>query len=717
MQPYDLARTSLSAMAAPLAIGTNIYQADVEAGMVRERHNGVERRYPIAQALGGKNVFYFLTPWERGRLQVLPLGYDLRRREWFDVARSAVRHFAPQADEPLHWTEPPYTFNTACFSCHVSQLTNNYRLQTDSYRTEWAEPGINCETCHGPAAQHVLAARQTPKGQPLKDLKLLGLRAASPDQMNSLCGSCHAKIHPLASSFPPEGRFFDYFGLAALEQADFYPDGRDLGENFTLTTWLLSPCLQSGKLHCGTCHTASGRNRFPAERADAACLPCHEDKVKDAAAHSHHKAGTDGAKCLSCHMPKTEFARMLRTDHSMRPPMPAASLAFGSPNACNLCHTNQTSAWANEQVRQWHPRDYQAATLQRAGWIAAARKHDWSKLPEMLAYLNGPHEQIWAASLIPLLAACEDDAKWEPLLACLRDRSPLVRAAAAQALGTGLRPGFVGPLAAATRDGFRLVRLRAAAALAAAPPEMIPASDRPALAKATDELLASFLARPDDAAAWHSLGNFRLERGEPKAAIAAFNTAARLEPWDAAPLVNVSLAYNQAGQNHKAEASLLQALRLAPTNPAIHLNLGMLLAELDRPAEAEAAFRAAFRFDPKSAQAAYNLGVLLVKDRPQEALDWCRRAAELRPQEPKYLYTFAYYLDQRGLVAEAIRALERLVRQDPSTPDGYALLGSIYERQNQLEQARAVYRRAVQNAKLPERDRAEFGERMGRQGR
>ena len=185
-------------------------------------------------------------------------------------------------------------------------------------------------------------------------------------------------------------------------------------------------------------------------------------------------------------------------------------------------------------------------------------------------------------------------------------------------------------------DDFRLVRLRAAAALAGVPQEMIAAGGQPAVTKATDELLASFLARPDDSASYHNLGNFRLERHEYEAAIEAFTTAIRLQPRDISPLVNVSLAYNLTGQNPKAEASLRQALRLDPTNAAIHLNLGMLLAEMERPIEAEAAFRAAFNYDPRSAPAAFNLGVLLAKDRPEEALAWCRRAAELRPQESKY---------------------------------------------------------------------------------
>jgi len=43
----------------------------------------------------------------------------------------------------------------------------------------------------------------------------------------------------------------DHYDLAALEHPDFYPDGRDLGENYTYTLWLMSPCVQSGRLGLG----------------------------------------------------------------------------------------------------------------------------------------------------------------------------------------------------------------------------------------------------------------------------------------------------------------------------------------------------------------------------------------------------------------------------------------------------------------------------------
>lgn len=711
MQPWAIARTNLAPQTSAIKIGAEEFRTDITNGVVIGAGPQGEKRYRIEQALGGKNVMYFLTPFDRGRLQVLPVAFDLRRREWYDTAASAVRHLGNASDAPLHWTDSPYTFNTACYSCHVSQLTNNYTLKSDSYATSWGEPGINCETCHGPAGEHVRLARVA-NGQPLKELGLISTKQFSPQQMNSLCGPCHAKMHPLTDSFAPRDRYFDHFGLATLEQSDFYPDGRDLGENFTYTTWLLSPCVASGQLHCVKCHTSSGRYRFAGDNPNAACLPCHQGKVDNLPAHSHHKTAPGAPVCISCHMPMTEFARMRRSDHSMRPPMPAATLAFGSPNACNLCHTNKDAAWADRQVRKWHADDYQAPVLRQGSWIAQARKRDWSHLAEIVKYLSGSDRQeVWASSLIQLLRACDREEKWPGIKACLNDSSPLVRAAAVEAMGDQVRPDMLPALLTAVKDDYRIVRVRAASALAGVPRQTVPENDRPNLDRATRELLASFLARPDSSASYHNLGNFYLERRELPKAVEAFETAIRLMPEDVASRVNLSVAYNMSAQNDKAEASLRAALKLDPTNATVHLNLGMLLAEMDKMPEAEQAFRAALRNDPRSAQAAFNLGVLLAQSRPEEAIGLCARAAELRPEEPKYAYTLAFFQNQQGQADKAASTLEKLLLQKPAYADAYSLLAHIYEGQNKPGQAAAVCRQAAANVNLAEQERYRFAAR------
>ncbi len=690
MQPYtaELAKAQLTEQKTEIVAGKYRFQADLKKGEVIERSPEGEQRYPMVQAMGGKNVFYFLTPLERGMLQVLPVAYDVRRHEWYDTTASAMRHFGDRRDEALYWKERPLTFNTSCFSCHVSQLSKNYDLASDSYHTTWAEPGINCETCHGQSAAHVRLFEGRSTNQPAPaDVKLIVTSKMTIEQRNDTCAPCHAKMSPVTMNFAPGDRYFDHFDLVALEHPDFYPDGRDLGENYTFTSWRESPCVKSGKLDCIHCHTSSGRYRFaePAKANDA-CRPCHAARVENATAHTHHKPDVAGNKCISCHMPMTEFARMRRSDHSMRPPTPATTLVYNSPNACNLCHTNKDAAWADRRVRKWRERDYQQPVLERAALIAAARKRDWTKLPGILAYLASPgREEIQATALVRLLSDCPAEEKWPALRKLMADASPLVRASAAEALGQRLDQPNLAALIKASGDDYRLVRVRAAAALASIPADSLPEAQRRQVSGAVNDLIASMRSRPDDMASHYNLGNFYLARSQMREAAAEFETAIRLQPDGLPPYVNVALAYNALGRNDQAEASLRRALRLDPTNAAVNLNLGMLLAEVGKMPEAEQAFRNAFKADPRSAQAAYNLGVMLAKDNPEEALTWCRRAAELRPDNPQYGYTFAFYLYQAGQLNAALEAIRAVRQRHPDHQDSQLLERQLQQEQRQKQ--------------------------------
>ena len=717
MQPFtaDFARTSLSPQTTSFVIGKWEYRAEIGAdrSWVHEKGPEGEKKYEMRHAMGGKNVFYFLTPMQRGRLQVLPVAYDVRKKHWFDTTASMVRHFTDVRDEPLDWKEQPLTFNVSCYNCHVSQFSTNYDAETDTYRTVWAEPGINCETCHGPGSEHVRVCKQAPEGQPPEDLKIISTKKFTAEQTNSLCATCHTKAPPITATFQPGNRHFDHFGLVTLEHRDFYPDGRDLGENYTYTLWRMSPCVKSGQLDCVHCHTSSGRYRFATEQPNNACMPCHKERVENATVHTHHLPESEGNKCIACHMPMTEFARMRRSDHSMLPPTPATTIAFKSPNACNLCHSDEDAAWADKHVREWHKRDYQAPVLHRASLVDDGRKRDWSRLSQMLEYIADENrEEVYTVSLIRLLESCDNDAKWPVLLKTLNDPSPLVRAAAVTALAGNLTAEVRDALLEATEDEYRLVRTRAAAALAVYRRDQLETNERQRLQRASDEYEASLKSRLDDWASHYNLGNYYSDRGQPERALLSYETSMRLDSNRVLPFVNASMVHARMGRTTKAEQLLRMALKIEPENAAANFNLGLLMAEKGELKEAEMLLRAALKTDPQLAPAAYNLGVLLSSDRIQEAIQWCRRASELRPLDAKYAYTHAFYLKQGDDTDAAIQVLSDLIMRVPSHADAHALLGSIHEEQGNLQDAVDVYRRAAENEMLSERERSGFALRV-----
>jgi tetratricopeptide (TPR) repeat protein len=255
---------------------------------------------------------------------------------------------------------------------------------------------------------------------------------------------------------------------------------------------------------------------------------------------------------------------------------------------------------------------------------------------------------------------------------------------------------------AATRDPSRLVRIRAAMALAPVPAAQIEDSqDRESLERAVEEFKTAMKARPDDWAGYGNLGTFYMDQRDFQKAVECFETATRLEPRMVGPMVNASLAYSNLQENDKAESSLRRALAMEPNNPAALFNLGLLLAEERRPEEAENALRAALKADPRMAAAAFNLGVLCGKERIGEALKWCRKAYELQPDSAKYAHTLAFFLRAGGEPNQAIKILRNFIDRHGADLDAYLLLGDILESQGDQREAAAVYRRALAVPGLP----------------
>ena len=138
----------------------------------------------------------------------------------------------------------------------------------------------------------------------------------------------------------------------------------------------------------------------------------------------------------------------------------------------------------------------------------------------------------------------------------------------------------------------------------------------------------------------------------------------------------------------------------------------MIKAEQNDLPAAEKHLKEAFKADPQMAGAAFNLCVITAKDRPAEALEWCRKAAVLRPQEPKYAYTLAFYQRQGGDTVGALATLKALFNQSPAYPDAFLLLAEIYEEQGKKDEAVKVYSQAAAVPGMPERARTYFKSRL-----
>jgi len=687
-----------------------IVELNASGGILHETApDGARKTYPVLHALGGKNVYFFLVPLEKGKLQTAPLAYNVHTKVWYDSTGSMIRHFnSGLIDEALEWTDRQLTFNTGCHDCHISQLRKNYDPETDSYRTTWAEPGINCEVCHGPAEAHIKAAEEAEaNGEELTDLKLITFHGdLNATQRDATCAPCHAKMTPLTRDFTPGELFFNHYDLTSYEDPDFHPDGRDLGENYTQTGWMANPCANSGQLECIHCHTSSGRFRF-ADKPNQACLPCHEKRVGSILKHSHH-AATNNVTCVDCHMPKTAQAHMHRSDHTFRPPSPAASLEFGSPNACNLCHHNpeaitgdffghkkEDMEWADKQVKEWFGKDSGAGILELGRVVLACRNGDWDKLPEILVYLESPAcDQAARVAILRLLINCPYPEKWTTVRKQLDSESEWVRSTAAASLQYDISPETTQLLLKAATDGFRTVRIRAASSLIARDLSGYSEDERKAFDEAHAEYWNSLVIWPDRWSTHYNQGIYFDRLGEPQKSLAAYDKSMELRDDIIQPMINASMVHARAGNSTNAYELLRKALEVEPESPAVNFNLALLEAEFGQEEACEKYLRAALKTDPQMAQAAYNLGVLLRQQNKEEGFKWLEEAAKLVPENWDYLSSRLYFLNQANRAAEIEAALKVAIASDRAAPEAYFTLAGNYQRESRLAEAIEIYKKA-----------------------
>ena len=74
MQPYnaEFVEAKCTPQASDLVIRKLKYRADLTKGVVSETGPKGTKQYKIEHALGGKNVYYFLAPFPKGRLHNTP---------------------------------------------------------------------------------------------------------------------------------------------------------------------------------------------------------------------------------------------------------------------------------------------------------------------------------------------------------------------------------------------------------------------------------------------------------------------------------------------------------------------------------------------------------------------------------------------------------------------------------------------------------------------
>lgn len=268
------------------------------------------------------------------------------------------------------WWEPFYppdnmqrSTGPTCDGCH----SVDYNIHTKKV-VEW---NVGCERCHGPGSEHV--------AHPLRG-NILNPARMNYVQANDTCIQCHSQGRPLTN--PMEGKYYDWpVGYrVGLNLRDFwqledhtlgettfthFPDGTAHKNRMQGNDFVQSVMYRRG-ITCFTCHDIHGTKNSAQLRKPAGklCLDCHGPmslngpRTVTLEEHTHHKTGTPGSECISCHMPQIEttIANVKVRAHTFAFISPGMTDKYKIPNPCTSCHTDKSTAWAAEALRHWPER-------------------------------------------------------------------------------------------------------------------------------------------------------------------------------------------------------------------------------------------------------------------------------------------------------------------------------------------------------------------------
>lgn len=571
------------------------FSPDRNGGVVGFRLGGEGASLTPVVGTLGRDLQQYVVPGARGRLQVLPMAFDAHRGDWFDVFPEA-----PAATDWAHWTQPGMTANAQCLFCHTTGFQRGYRLETDSWDTQWAEDGVSCEACHGPGSRHIAARR---RGEVEPNGGYGGHAAAR------TCAPCHGRGPIITPEVGPGAVTEDVMDLELLDTDQFHADGSLRGEAFEWVSFGASLMAQRG-VTCQDCHEPHGGTL----RADgnALCLQCHGAELASPS-HTHHDPSGSGGACVACHMPQQVFMeRDVRHDHRLGIPDPATAAAIGAPDPCTTCHAGESQAWAAEQVTAWYGRSERRAARRRVtAALAAGRLGNPAALDDLVALVGQGPDVVRRATAARLLRQwVAQPTVLGALRTALGDDSSMVRAAAAFALGEAERPApdVTPALVAAVRDPVRLVRHNAAFALRGVALDGLAPDDRARVEAAFAEWTADQQYLGDLPEPHHNLGLFFTARGRPDDAMTAYRRAVERWPDRHVSRHNLAMLLLETGREAEAERELATILEREPGWPPAALALGLLQGRQQRWDDAARSLSACVATDPRYPRAQYNLG-------------------------------------------------------------------------------------------------------------
>ncbi len=674
-------------------VTSKFYKKDNKYLVYTQGPDGKMGEFEITHTFGWYPLQQYLVPFENGKMQCLPIVWDVDKKEWYDLNPE----IKIDAADWLYWTNAGQNWNGMCAECHSTDLKKNYDIDTDSYNTTWTDIDVGCEACHGPGSKHVKWAETPDMGRPVVQNYDLAVKTSdiTSEKLVDLCAPCHSRRAILGDYTHSEPDLLDSLLPSLITPELYFADGQILEEVYVYGSFTQSK-MYHRDVKCSDCHDVHSAK--PVTEGNALCLQCHRANEYDRYEHHFHKTKDEkgepiksaegeilfevgtGAECIQCHMPGRNYMVIdYRPDHSLRIPRPDLTDKTGTPNACSRCHFDETSKWASDWIDKWYGPGRKG---HYAEIIAAGRNSDSRSYKNLLSLAADTlYPVVIRATALSLLNAYPGTETLKVYETSLMDEEALIRRTAIENLNIPDDKEKVRLIAPLLYDPVKAVRIEAASKLAGKASDLLDAKQKELHKKVLKEFVDAMEYSGDFSFGRFNLANLYQSLEENEKAIKNYEAAIKIDNLFYPAKVNLAMLYNGLGEQEKAETLFREVLRNHTGLPEISYSLALLLAEKNNFEEAAVFMKQAADKMPQADRVHYNYGLLLeYLGKDKEALVELNKALAAAPENLDYLYALFDFYFKRGRLNKAKEAAENMVKAAPDLPDAKQLLDVVNER-------------------------------------
>ncbi|MDP9081241.1 MAG: hypothetical protein M3O71_27830 [Bacteroidota bacterium] len=235
--------------------------------------------------------------WKGSKVFELPMSYFNAKQSWTNSPGYNTRH--PYFDRPI---------TQRCFECHSSYIASlpitNLQEQEPGFDKNSLVYGVDCERCHGPAANHVNFHTENPGEKTAKYIaKFASLTRA---QKLDACSVCHGGGKDIYLESPFKFRMGDTlakFKEPSFAKEDPNPATIDVHGNQRglLAT---SKCFLMSNMDCSNCHNIHVNETAKLVAYSQRCMKCHNEANHNFCTMAPKLGLTIKNNCIDCHMPE-----------------------------------------------------------------------------------------------------------------------------------------------------------------------------------------------------------------------------------------------------------------------------------------------------------------------------------------------------------------------------------------------------------------------------